>query len=65
MKETFPLKTVKQVVKCFTTIDCTLSNSKNGISMPLNYKRQDMMKSIFQSFCVTQNLQRKLEGLNM
>jgi hypothetical protein len=64
MKETFPLKAVKQVVKCCSTIDCTLSNSKNGISTPLNSKRQDMMKSIFQS-CVTQNRHRKLEGLNM
>jgi len=65
MKETFPPKAVMQLVKCFITIDCTLLNSKSGISMPLNSKRQDMMKSIFQSFCVTQNLQRKLEGLNM
>jgi len=65
MKETFSLKAVKQVVKCFITVDCTLSNSKNGISLPLNSKRQDMMKSIFQSFCVTHNLERKLEGLDM
>lgn len=49
MKETFPLKVVKQVVKCFITIDCTLPDSKNGISIPLNSKRQDTMKSIFQS----------------
>ena len=65
MKETFPIKAVKQTVKCFITIDCTLSNSKNGICMPLNSKREDMLKSIFQSFYVTQNLQRNLEGLNM
>lgn len=56
MKETFPLKAVKQTVKCFIKIDCTLSNSKNGISIPLNSKRENMLKSIFQSFYVTQNL---------